>query len=96
MIRTQLGQLVVVGSLAVAVVGSGLLLIRAEHEARQRFVELEELNREHDRLQVDWWRLQLEQSTYATHSRIEAVARERLNLAAPSAEQVIIVAGPSQ
>ena len=96
MIRTQRGQLAVVASLAAAVVGSGLLLIRAEHEARQQFVELEELNREHDRLQVDWWRLQLEQSTHATHPRIEALARERLNLAAPSAEQVIVVAGPSQ
>src|SRR5690606_34078730 len=31
-------------ALAVAVVGSGLGLIRAEHDARQRFVELEELN----------------------------------------------------
>ncbi|HEU4619344.1 MAG TPA: cell division protein FtsL [Gammaproteobacteria bacterium] len=82
--------------LAVAVAASGLRLIRAEHDARQLFVELEELNREQDRLQIDWGRLQLEQSTYATHSRIEALAREQLNLAAPRDQQIVIVSEPDR
>src|SRR5690606_36870175 len=91
MSRAHIRELVLAISLAISVVGSGVLLIRAEHDARQLFVELEELNREHDRLQIDWWRLQLEQSTYATHARIESLARERLNLGAPGAEQVVVV-----
>lgn len=93
-IGKQVAEFGVAVVLAVAVVGSGLGLIRAEHDARQRFVELEELNREQDRLQVDWGRLQLEQSTWSTHPRIESLARERLNLATPSAEQVVVVASP--
>jgi cell division protein FtsL len=96
MSRAEIRELVLAISLAVAVVGSGLLLIRAEHDARQLFVELEELNREHDRLQIDWGRLQIEQSTWATHSRIESLARDRLNLGAPGADQVIVVTGPSR
>jgi cell division protein FtsL len=88
----QVAQLSIAAALAVGVVGSGLWLIRAEHDARQLFVELEELKREQDRLQVDWGRLQIEQSTWATHSRIESLAREELNLRVPIAEQIVVVA----
>ena len=70
--------------LAVAVVISGVWVIEAKHQSRQLFVELEALNRERDRLQVDWGRLQLEQSTWATHPRIESLARERLSLDRPA------------
>jgi cell division protein FtsL len=77
--------------LTVSVVGSALWLIRAEHDARQLFIELEELNREQDRLQIDWGRLQLEQSTWATHPRIESLARERLQLTSPADEELVLV-----
>ena len=96
MTRAEWRGLALAASLAVAVAGSGLLLIRAEHDARQLFIELEELNREHDRLQIDWGRLQIEQSTWATHSRIESLARESLRLDAPQPEQIVVVAGPAQ
>jgi cell division protein FtsL len=89
--NAPLAELGFAGALAVAVAVSGLWLIRLEHDARQRFVELEELNREQDRLAVDWGRLQLEQSTWSTHSRIEALAREQLDLAAPKTEQIVVV-----
>lgn len=92
----KLAELGFAAILGVGVVVSGVKLIRAEHDARQLFVELEELKREQDRLQVDWGRLQLEQSTMATHSRIESLARERLNLKVPDAEQMFIVAGPAE
>jgi len=96
MTRAEWRELVLAASLAVAVAFSGLLLIRAEHEARRLFIELEELNREHDRLQIDWGRLQLEQSTWATHARIESLAREELRLGAPKPEQIVVVTGPVQ
>jgi cell division protein FtsL len=94
--RVRFSELGLVALLGLGVVVSGLALIGAEHEARQLFVELEELKREQDRLQVDWSRLQIEQSTMATHARIEALARERLNLRVPAAEQVVIVAEPAR
>ncbi len=80
--------------LAVAVVGSGIWVVSAKHEARQLFAELEELKREKDRLQIDWGRLQLEESTYATHARIESLAREQGGMSAPSDAQILIVAEP--
>ncbi len=96
MSRAEWRELALAALLAVAVVGSGLLLIRAEHDARRLFIELEELNREHDRLQIDWGRLQIEQSTWATHARIESLAREQLHLGAPKPDQIVVVTGPVQ
>lgn len=81
---------------AVAVVVSGLLIVTAEHKSRQLFREHEELKREEARLQIDWGRLQLEQSTWATHARIESLASERLELVVPDEDQVVIVAAPDQ
>jgi cell division protein FtsL len=80
--------------LAVAVVVSGVWLTRAKHDTRQLFVELEELNREQDRLQVDWGRLQLEQSTWANHSRIEAFARDELGMQMPDDARIVVVMEP--
>lgn len=89
-------ELVAVLLLAASVVASGVWVTRAKHEARQLFIELEELNREQDRLQIDWGRLQLEQSTYATHPRIEALARDRLHLTVPTDEQLVVVVKPQK
>ncbi len=89
-------ELIAICLLAVAVTASAVWTVVTEHESRRLFVELEELNREQDRLQSDWWRLQLEQSTWATHARIESTARERLGLAEPEQERVRIVRTPAQ
>jgi cell division protein FtsL len=92
--RKPIAELAAVIVLAAAVTASGVWVTGTKHRARQLFVELEELNREQDRLQIDWWRLQIEQSTWATHARIEALARERLQLTNPSDEQLVLVAEP--
>ncbi|HEX9877495.1 MAG TPA: cell division protein FtsL [Gammaproteobacteria bacterium] len=80
--------------LAIAVVASAVWVTAVKHQARQSFIELEALNREHDRLQVDWGRLQLEESAWAAHPRIETLARERLGLDMPSSQQLVMLAEP--
>ena len=89
-------QLGLISSLAVSVVVSSGWVIKAKHQSRQLFVELEELNRERDRLQIDWGRLQLEQSTWGTHPRIESLASQRLNLASPRPDEVVVIVEPDQ
>jgi cell division protein FtsL len=83
-------------ALAVLAVGTGISIVAAKHEARQLFAELEALNREQDRLQIDWGRLQLEQSTYATHSLVESKARDRLGFGLPRPDAIVIVREPPQ
>ena len=56
---------------------------------RKLFVELQAVERERDRMQVEWGRLQLEQNAWATHGRIDRVAREQLELHMPPIETVI-------
>ncbi len=90
------GTLLVALIIAVAVLASGVMLVLAEHWSRQLFAENEALKREEERLQDDWGRLQLEQSTWATHARIEALAGEQLELVVPDEDQVVIVAAPGQ
>jgi cell division protein FtsL len=95
--KNPLVELGVVLVLAAAVVASGAWVVGAKHRARQLFIKLEELNREQDRLNIDWGRLQIEQSTWATHPRIESLARERLHLTEPADSQlVVIVESPQQ
>ncbi|HVS24560.1 MAG TPA: cell division protein FtsL [Gammaproteobacteria bacterium] len=90
-LSVQLAELAAVLLLAAAVTASGIWVTDAKHRSRQLFVGLEQLNREQDQLQIDWGRLQIEQSTWATHPRIEALARERLHLTNPSDEQLVVV-----
>ena len=92
--KKQLLELVGVLVLAASVTASGIWIVQTEHHSRQLFIQVEQLNREQDQLQIDWGRLQIEQSTWATHPRIESLARERLHLTVPRDEQLVVVVGP--
>ncbi len=94
--KTGLLTVLVAAALSAAIVMSGIWVVAAQHEARQLFAELEALNREQDRLQIDWGRLQLEQSSHASHSLIESIARERLDFAAPNPELLVVLEEPAQ
>ncbi len=89
---TRSSQIVAAALLGVAIIATGVGIVLAKHDARQLFAELEALNREHDRLEIDWGRLRLEQSAYATHPRIEQLARDNLGLAAPQQQSIVVVA----
>ena len=79
--RTQPAVLVLV--FAAVCVMSAMALVYTKHEARKLFVELEALSHERDDLNIEWGQLQIEQSTWATHARIEQVALDRLSLVRP-------------
>jgi len=70
---------------------SALALILAKHESRKMFVELEQLSTERDELNIEWGQLQIEQSTWATHARIERVAQEELSLARPESTEIYVI-----
>lgn len=76
---------------AVVCVVSALALVYTKHEARTLFVELEQLTHERDQLNIEWGQLQIEQSTWATHARIEQVAAEDLELVRPGATDIYVI-----
>ena len=92
----QILELVGVLVLAAAVVASGIWIVGVEHRSRQLFMQAENLSRELDELQIEWGQLQIEQSTQGTHSRIEALARQRLQLTEPSDNQLVVVREPAR
>ena len=50
-----------------------------------------DLNAERDRLNIEWGRLQLEQSSWSTLSVVEQDARSRLGMAIPRADDIRMV-----
>jgi cell division protein FtsL len=85
------GWRLVVAVLWLGVLGSSLGVIYAKHEARSRFNELQQLTQQRDDLDIEWGQLQLEQSTWATHGRVERVARDDLRMVIPQASDLRIV-----
>jgi cell division protein FtsL len=82
---------VVLPLLLLAVVASAVSAAYAKHRSRKLFIELQVLQEQRDAMNVEWGQLQLEQSTYTTHGRIEGAARERLGMHNPTAQQVTII-----
>ncbi len=75
-----------------AVLASAIAVVRARHEARTLFVQLEQLSAERDRLNIEWGQLQLEQSAWSNHGFVERVASDRLRMTLPRPDEVRIVA----
>lgn len=80
-----------IGVLLGLVIISALGVVYVKHQNRMLFVELRELQKQRDAMDVDWGRLQLEQSTWATHARIEEVARRKLAMRNVEYNEVVIV-----
>jgi len=77
--------------LSLAVLVSALAVVYVKHESRQLFIQLQGLNSQRDELEVDWWRLQLEEGYWSTHARIDQKARESLGMRIPQPADVTIV-----
>ena len=77
--------------LALLLLSSAIALVYVQHRHRALYVELQSLQRERDALEVEWGKLQLEQSTWATHERIESLARKRLELRVPPLNETVLV-----
>jgi len=76
---------------ALVCVLSAMALIYTKHESRKLFVELESLTHTRDELNIEWGQLQIEQSTWATHARIEQVATDDLSLVRPTATEIFVI-----
>jgi cell division protein FtsL len=74
--------------LLAVLVACALGLITSQHQARKRWAELEREQVRAQQLEVEFGQLQLEASTWATPSRVERVARERLRMHPPGLKRL--------
>ena len=72
-------------------VASGIGVVYKRHMHRHLFVQLSKLERERDELNIEFGRLQLEQATWAESNRVDQVARGRLGMKFPEADDIVVV-----
>lgn len=70
-----------------------LSLVTAQHEARKTFGELEREQARAQQIEIEYGQLQLEQSTWAMHTRIDKLARERLRMQRPEQDRIQLLQG---
>lgn len=75
--------------LVILVMASAISVVYSKHLNRKLFVELQQLNKSIDRLNVEWGRLQLEEGAWADHGRLEKIARTELNMLMPDVNSVV-------
>mgnify|MGYP001485539555 FL=1 len=79
--------------LLAVLVACALSVVTSQHKARKFYVELQKEQELARKLEVEWGQLQLEQSTWAMHARIEKIASGQLLMRVPPASRVQVV-GP--
>ena len=78
--------------LLAVLIACALGTVSAQHKARKLYVELQLEQELEKRYDVEWGQLQLEQSTWAMHARIEKIATQQLRMRAPSSARTQVVA----
>jgi len=80
-----------VAGVALLLLVSAIGVIWSKHQARTTFIELQRLQAERDRLDIEWGQLKIQQSYSATPGRVEQVAYTDLKMTTPRPNEVRIV-----
>lgn len=75
--------------LVTLVLSSAMAVIYVKHESRVLFAELRDTQKLQDQEVIKWGRLQLQNSTLATHSNVESRARKTLKMRIPEKVQLV-------
>jgi len=72
-------------------IACALGIVTSQHMARKLFMTLENEKETERKLEVEWGRLQLEQSTLIMHGRIERIAKGHLKMVVPAATDIQVI-----
>ncbi len=70
---------------------SALGTVTSQHKARKLYIELQQQQEMAKQFEVEWGQLQLEQSTWAMHARIEQISSRYLHMQVPDTTHIQIV-----
>ena len=68
-----------------------LSIVTSQHKARKLYFELEQQQNLTKNYETEFGQLQLEQSTWAMHSRIEELAAKKLQMQVPDAKRIQVI-----
>ncbi len=77
--------------LYVALILVALGVVTAQHKSRQLYSEYEALQTLSTKYKIEYEQLQLEQSTWAMHSRVEEMASNALKMEVPDAKRIQVI-----
>jgi cell division protein FtsL len=81
---------------AALLLATAIGVIWSKHQSRSTFIELQRLQAERDRLDIEWGQLKIQQSYSATPGRVEQVAYSELKMVTPRPTEVRIVPAEAQ
>jgi cell division protein FtsL len=81
-------------ALALILIACSLSLVNAQHHARKNFEALEQLKQEAKGLDDEWGQLRIEQGTWASASRVDALARTQLGMVTPPIDRIRVLTLP--
>ncbi|MBT8435693.1 MAG: cell division protein FtsL [Gammaproteobacteria bacterium] len=71
------------------VLGSALTVVYVKHQSRVLFADLLNIQKQQDQQVIEWGRLQLQNTTLATHSNVESRARKDLKMRLPENVELV-------
>lgn len=74
-----------------ALIAVSLGVVTAQDKARKLYFELEQQEELTKKYDTEYGQLQLEQSTWAMHSRVEELAAKRLQMQVPDAKRIQVI-----
>jgi cell division protein FtsL len=77
--------------LLLALLSSAIAVVYSSYKSRQLFSELQLKSKVAMALEEQWGRLLLEKSTWASHDRIEQLARDKLQMHAPDPGAIVVL-----
>ena len=80
---------ILISLLLAFVLGSALTVIYVKHQSRVLFAELRAIQKQQDQQVIHWGRLQLQNTTLATHSNVESRARHDLQMRIPENVELV-------
>lgn len=78
-------------TLFAALIAVALGVVTSQHEARKMYSEHERLLELTEQYKTEYEQLQIEQSTWAMHSRVEEMATKQLQMKVPNPQDVQVI-----
>jgi cell division protein FtsL len=66
-------------------------VVTSQHKSRKLYFELEQQQELAKKYETEFGQLQLEQSTWAMHSRVEELAAQKLKMQVPDAKRIQVI-----
>ena len=80
-----------VAVMVMLLLASSVGVFYSSHETRQMYRSLQVLQQDQDDLDDEYEKLLLEQSAWANYTRVDQLAREKLNMSAPASRNLYVI-----